>query len=283
MTMSLDKFHSDVERHIPKSLFWWNLQKTFADIGGGLRRYDLWIYLGWREVRKHYSRSVLGPFWLTLSMGVLVGTLGVLYAEIFKMDISTYLPFLAVGFIMWALIGTSISSSCTVFSSAANSIRQVRLPLSVYMLQFVWMQFITFAHNFVIYIIVAIFFGISPNMYSLLEIPALFLVAVNILFCVMLLGPLSARFRDIPMIVGSLVQIAFFVTPILWSGGQMPKRAHFLGLNPFYHFMEIVRQPLLAQAATWNNWIISIAITAVFGVIATLFFSHCRGRIAYWV
>jgi ABC-2 type transport system permease protein/lipopolysaccharide transport system permease protein len=216
-------------------------------------------------------------------MGVLVSALGILYSEIFQMNISTYLPFLAVGFIVWGLIGTSITSSCTVFTGMANSIRQVRLPMSVHIFQFAWIQFITFGHNFVIYIFVALFFGIWPGFTGLLEVPALFLIALNIMFCAMVLGPLSARFRDIPMIVGSLVQIAFFVTPILWSAEKMPKRTHFLGLNPFYHFMEIAREPLLGGAATLNNWIISIAITAVFGMVAITFFSHIRGRIAYWV
>lgn len=144
------------------------------DLRAGLRRYELWAFLGWREVKKHYSRSVLGPFWLTLSMGILVSALGVLYAGIFGMDVSSYLPFLAVGFIMWGLVGGSITGACTVFSAQASSVHQIRLPLSIYLYQFIWMQIITFAHNFVIYILVAICFGIWPGWHGLLIFPALF-------------------------------------------------------------------------------------------------------------
>jgi hypothetical protein len=65
---------------------------AWRDIGDGLRMYELWLFLGWRDTKKHYSRTVLGPLWLTLSMGIMVGSLGVLYASIFKIDINTYLP-----------------------------------------------------------------------------------------------------------------------------------------------------------------------------------------------
>ena len=84
------------------------LRQDFAR-GLGLR--ELWLYLGWRDVQKHYRRTMLGPFWLTLSMGVLVAGLGVLYSQIFSTPIREYLPYIAVGFIVWTLIGTSLNGA----------------------------------------------------------------------------------------------------------------------------------------------------------------------------
>ena len=244
--------------------------------------HELWIFLGWRDVRKHYRRSVIGPLWLTLSMGIMVGGLGVLYSQIFGMEISTYLPFLAIGFILWGLIGGVINAACTVFSGAGSSIRQIRLPLSVYVFQFVWSQLIAFGHNFLIYIIVALVFGINPGLEGLLFFPALFIYIINSVFVAMILGPLCARFRDIPMIVGSVIQVVFFMTPILWSAEQVPQRAIFVSLNPFYHFIEIGRDPLLGQMATLNNWIACLAITLILGLVSVPFFARFRSRITYW-
>lgn len=252
------------------------------DIRDGLGLYELWLFLGWRDTKKHYSRSVLGPLWLTLSMGIMVAALGVLYSTIFKMDISTYLPFLAIGFIMWGLIGNSITAACNVFSSAAPSIRQIKLPYSVYIFQFVWMQFVTFGHNFIIYILVALFFGIWPTLTTLLLFPALLLILLNCVFVAMILGPLCARFRDIPMIIASIIQVTFFMTPILWSATQIPERAIFVGANPFYHFIEIARDPLLGGTGTLGNWLTCLGITLGMGTVAFLFFARYRARIAYW-
>ncbi|MBS9720218.1 ABC transporter permease [Tianweitania sp. BSSL-BM11] len=258
------------------------LTTVWNDLLEGLRHRELWLFLGWRDVRRHYQRSVLGPLWLTLSMGIMVAGLGVLYSQIFKMDIAEYLPFLAIGFIMWGFIGGTITASCSVFSGAAGSIRQIRLPLSVYVYQFVWSQLIAFGHNFIIYIIIAVLFGINPGFQVLLLLPALVLMALNGMFCAMILGPLCARFRDIPMIIASIIQVAFFMTPIIWSASQIPERAVFVNINPFYHFIEIARDPLLGQTGSLTNWLVCIGITIVMGILALTFFSRFRSRIAYW-
>ncbi|MFD2237498.1 ABC transporter permease [Aureimonas populi] len=258
------------------------LSALLSDVRQGIALRELWLYLGWRDVQKHYRRSVLGPLWLTLSMGITVGGLGFLYAQIFQMEISTYLPSLALGFIVWGLIAGSLNGACMVFSNAAASIRQIRLPLSVHILQFAWSQLIAFGHNFIIYLIVIVAFGLNPGWNAVLFIPALCLLTLNCVFVCMILGPFCARFRDIPMIVASVTQVAFFMTPILWSAEQLPERAHFVQLNPFYHFIEISRGPLLGQAVDPTNWVAAIGMTAAIGVVAILFFARFRARVAYW-
>ncbi|KAB0676031.1 ABC transporter permease [Aureimonas leprariae] len=255
---------------------------ALRDLRDGMALTELWLYLGWRDVRRHYSRSALGPFWLTLSMGVLIGSLGLLYSRIFGMDIHEYLPFLAVGFIMWNLISGVIGGACHVFTGASGYIRQIRLPLSVHMLKFVWNQLVVFLHNFAIYVVVAIGFGLRPGVGVLLAVPAITLIALNGLFVAMILGPLSARFRDVPMIVGNVVQVMFFMTPVIWHPEQLADRSWFVQLNPFYHFIEIARDPLLGDTVRAGNWIAVLAITAVLGVSATAFYGRFRTRIAYW-
>ena len=252
------------------------------DVKRAIGMRELWLFLGWRDVRRLYQRSVLGPLWLTLSMGVMVGGLGILYSQIFGMDISTYLPFLATGLILWGFIGSAINNACTVFTSAASSVRQIHLPLMVYVLQFAWAQLITFAHNLLIFVVVAVIFQLNPGWSGLLFLPAMLLILLNVIFCAMILGPFSARFRDMPMIVQSITQVAFFMTPIIWSATQLPERAVFVHFNPFYHFIEIARNPLLGGTGTVENWVVVAILTAVMGVVATLFLARFRARIAYW-
>jgi ABC-2 type transport system permease protein len=282
MTSSFDALSGRSFTAVSRSSGQSRFAAAYADLRQGVAMHELWLFLGWRDIKKHYSRSLLGPLWLTLSMGIMIAGLGVLYSAIFKMEIATYLPFLAIGFIMWGLIGTMITNACTVFSNAAGPIRQIRLPYSVYIFQFAWTQFVTFCHNFVIYVFVALIFGIWPTLATLLLVPALALILLNGIFVAMILGPLCARFRDIPMIVASIVQVSFFMTPILWSATQVPERAVFVGANPFYHFIEIARDPLLGSPATLVNWAVCFAITMFLGIVAFLFFARYRARIAYW-
>jgi ABC-2 type transport system permease protein/lipopolysaccharide transport system permease protein len=97
------------------------------------------------------------------------------------------------------------------------------------------------------------------------------------------LGLLSARFRDVPLIIGSIVQVLFFLTPVIWRPEMLPDRALFLQLNPFYHMVEILRAPLLGSAPSMESWIANVLIAFVGWTICLFFYSAYRWRIAYWV
>src|SRR2546422_820704 len=92
-------------------------------------------------------RSVIGPFWLTISTAVMVSAMGFLYARIFGQDVSTYLPYLAVGLVIWGTISTMANESCTVFTTVEQIIKQVRLPLTTHVCRMVWRNAIIFGHN----------------------------------------------------------------------------------------------------------------------------------------
>ena len=93
-----------------------NTMRALDDIRGGFDQRELWLYLGWREIKSQYSRSIIGPLWLTLSMGMMVLGLGVLYSQILKIDVANYLPRLAIGLIVWGLINGIIIGACRIFA-----------------------------------------------------------------------------------------------------------------------------------------------------------------------
>src|SRR5262249_38991878 len=98
----------------PTSMARLRLARARADLVGGLRRWELWGTLGWRDIRQRYRRSTLGPFWLTISMGVMVAALGLVYAELFGHTLADYLPQLALGLIVWSFISTPIVDGCNI-------------------------------------------------------------------------------------------------------------------------------------------------------------------------
>ena len=140
------------------------------------------------------------------------------------------------------------------------------------------------AHNFLIVPVLLILFDIPVSLVSLLVIPALILVAINAVWIGMLLGPLCTRYRDLPQIISSGVQLAFFVTPILYWPAQLADRLWvFTHLNPFASFVEIVRAPLLDQVPALHHYLFAFACTAVGWAVALPFYARFRGRIVYWL
>jgi ABC-type polysaccharide/polyol phosphate export systems, permease component len=243
----------------------------------------MWGRMGWQDIKQRYRRSALGPFWLTLSMGIMCGALGILYSTLFKIEVNDYLPFLCLGLLAWGLVSTIIIEGCTAFIVSEHLIKQIKLPLTIHVFRLVWRNLIIFAHNFVVYIVVAVVFEIWPGTTVFLIIPGLALLILNAVWISLLLGIICTRFRDVPQIISSLIQIAFFMTPIIWKPELLERHSGFVLMNPFYVFVELLRAPLLGQSLDVTSWIMAFVITLLGTTFTFVIFSRFRSRIAYWL
>lgn len=261
------------------------------DLSRGWHARTLWGHLGWQDIKQRYRRSVLGPLWITISMAVTAIALGVLYAGLFGNSIERQLPYILVGFVVWGFIGGSLTEGSTVFISNAGLIRHLPSPISVHVYRLVWRQVLLFAHNLVVYLVMFVFFPQPLGLASLSVLPAFVLLVVNGAWAALLIGIVSTRFRDLPPVTQSVVQLMFFLTPIVWiyedllnsTNETIAGRARFAELNPFLHFVEIVRRPLLGQSFELRNWVVVLAITAVGWTLALVAMRNYRSRVSYWV
>jgi ABC-2 type transport system permease protein len=256
---------------------------AITDLADGLKLWELWSTLGWHDIRQRYRRSIVGPFWLTLSMGMMIAGLAYLYAGIFGQNVEGYLPYVATGIIIFSLISSLVTEGAGVFIASASLILQLRAPLSIYVYRMLWGNLLIFAHNICIYIVVVLFVKVDLGWNFFLSFAGLFLVMLNGLWVGVTLGALSARFRDVPPIVTSVMQVAFFLTPVFWTPSSLPNRELFVHLNPFYYLVEVVRMPLLGQTPSLWIWLVAIGLNVVSLLVAILFYARYRGRIAYWV
>jgi ABC-2 type transport system permease protein/lipopolysaccharide transport system permease protein len=260
-----------------------NIRKAIHDLILGLKRIELWSTMGMQEMRDRYRRSLLGPFWLTISLGVMVLALGLLYAGILRQSIDDYLPYVAAGFTVWGLLSGLVLDGARGFITAEALIRQLPGPLSLHIYRVVWTNLLIFLHNIWVFIITALLFGIKPGWAVLLVVPGLILILINGLWVGLLFGLIGARFRDVPQIIASIIQLAFFLTPIIWKPGMLTGREFIMDFNPFYHFVEIVRGPLLGTVPAVDHWLTVILITFIGWGVTLIFYSVYRWRIAYWI
>jgi homopolymeric O-antigen transport system permease protein len=260
-----------------------NLDKALRDVVQGLAAVHVWPMLAWQEIRQRYRRSVLGPFWLTISTAALLGGMGPLYGTLFGQPLSGYFPHLVIGFVVWLLISGLINEGCQAFIAAEGLIKQTKMPLSVHVLRVVWRNLIVFAHYIVIIVVTLAIFPPHFGWGLLTVLVGVLLIAVNGYWVGLLGGMVCARFRDVPLIVQSVVQIAFFLTPVMWKAGSLGRYQRAVTLNPFYHFLEVIRAPLSGEPIPVNSWLAAFCITAVGCAVAFAFFVRFRARIAYWV
>ncbi len=258
-------------------------ERALEDLEGGFARWRLAWALARGDITHRYRGSVLGPFWLTISTGVMLTALGILYAKLFKMDVASYLPWLSVSLIVWAVISQVVTDATTSLTGAEGVIRQMPLPYTVHALRVVFRNAVVAAHNLPLIFVVFAVFGVMPSWTVVLAIPGLLLLGVAGFAASIFLGMICARFRDIPPIVGSVMQIAFFVSPVIWKPEMVGHWEPFLPINPFFALMETIRAPLMGTTGGIVVWLTAIFWTGILAALAWTFFARFRGRIAFWV
>ena len=266
--------------------------KTFArawrDLREGFSKRELWLHLGWQDIKQRYRRSVLGPFWITIATGATAVAMGLLYSKLFKLELSEHLPYVTMGLIVWNLINASILEGADVFIANEGLIKQLPTPLSVHVYRLVWRQMILFAHNIIIFVVIAIIYPKPWNWADLAVIPALGLIILNCVWVSLCFGILATRYRDIGPLLNSIVQLLFFMTPIIWNEATLQAQAAgqwatIVELNPLLHYLDIVRAPLLGADQELRHWVVVIVLTVIGWTMAALAMKQYRARVPYWV
>jgi ABC-type polysaccharide/polyol phosphate export permease len=256
-----------------------------ADLIGGLSKSELWGRIGWLDVKRRYRRTVLGPFWSSITLALYTIAVGIVGSGLWHQDIREYLPYLSSGMIVWTLISTIILEACTLFVLGHALFRNVRFEYSILAYALVWRNFIIFLHNLVVFAVIVLV--LNPKLLSvttLLAIPGLILVLVNGVWIALLAGMYCLRYRDVQPLVATAIQIWMLITPIFWSAESLTgvHQFVFVQLNPIYRLIEVVRSPLLGNIPTFASYAAAIGITIVGWTFTYLAFLYFRNRISYW-
>ena len=263
---------------------------AWRDLTRGYGQRQLWLQLGWQDIKQRYRRSTLGPLWITIATGAMAVALGLLYSLLVQQELSYFLPHVTVGLIIWGFISGCVKEGSTVFIENEGLIKQLPSALSVHVYRLVWRQLLFLAHNMVIWVILVAVFRPDLGWDFFLAIPALALLVVNGVWVTMFFGIVATRYRDVAPLLDSMIQLVFYMTPIVWTtktledqGGAVAERARIAELNPLYHYLEIVRAPLTGQPLDAYHWWIVLGCTVAGLLLALLAMRQWRSRVSYWV
>jgi lipopolysaccharide transport system permease protein len=240
-------------------------------------------YLAAGDLRSRYRRSVLGPLWMTL--GTAAGTvgLGLVWSELLRMERAVFIPALTAGLVMWQLLSGCVAEATTTFGRQSAIVRNVSLPLSMHPIHMVLRHLINFLHNLPVLVAVVLWFGVPVNRYTLLALPCFVLLAANLFWLTLLFSILGARFRDLEYMVAAALPVLMFLSPVFYRPSYLPFNGNYLWWNPFSHFIELMRYPLLGAAPP--GFVVGVNLLLCGGGMLLTFwlFNAKRDRIAYWV
>ena len=253
------------------------------DIFLGLKLLNIAFFFAWGDTKARYRRSILGPWWLVLSTAVSVAGLGFLWSMLLKDDPVKLVPSLTVGLVIWQLLSGCIVEAPSIFVRNANFIRNIKLPFFLFLQQLLLRHLIILGHSVVVIVVVVSYFGTSFKVEQFLIIPGLVLVLANLGWITLLLALIGSRFRDVEQIIGAVMPLMFFLSPIIYRPSQLTLGQAIVWTNPFSYLITLVRDPIMGTAPPMFVYQVSILSLLVGGLFTVYQFGKHRRYIAFWI
>ena len=257
---------------------------SFQSFRSFVNLFKLTAFLAATEIELRYNRSVIGPFWITISTTVMLLGLTVVYGTLFGNELENYLFYLAPGLIFWTMLTNTVTDATDAFIGEAGIMRQYALDLRYVPYKTAIVNFIVMFHNLIILVVLFTFTDHALTFKtSMLSIAAFILAFANLTWLSGLVAILSVRFRDLKNLFNSIMTLMFFATPIIWRAEDLEgKRSYIVDFNPVFYFVEMFRGPITGYP-NYNSYFY-MAILALFGqTIFVLVYRRFEKNIITWL
>jgi lipopolysaccharide transport system permease protein len=260
------------------------VRKALLDLFRSAQLWRIWLRLGFQDVRNRFRRSTIGFGWIFVHLSVTILAVGFIYGNLLGQDMGFFIPYLTAGLIIWGYLTSSIIEGGSAFVNAEGYIKQISLPLYVYIFRSHFAITLAALISFIVFFLVAVLYSIPFKLGSLWFIPGLFILLIISFLLILIFAHINARFRDAAHLASLGMQVFFYVTPIIFPAELLRERGcnFVVVLNPFFHLLEIVRTPLLSgNPADRLNYICAGFIVALLLGLALITISRYQRRIVF--
>lgn len=250
----------------------------------GLKQWRVWLFLGLQDIKSRFRGSIVGPAWLLINQAALMLAVGIIFGHLFHQDMSNFLPYLSIGLVLWGGLTSSIIEGSGTFIIAEGYIKQFTFQKAVYVYRTLVSNLIVLLVGLIVFLVVAVFYKKLTVLGLLCAIPGMAIFVFVTLLTIIIFSHIGAGFKDVPHLFSSVMQILFYVTPVMYTPEMLSTRG--LGFvykyNPLYYIMEIVRYPLInGYLADLNIYLNALIYTISLFFIAIIVVRKYSRRVVY--
>lgn len=238
-----------------------------------------------RDLRVRYRRSILGFFWTMLQPLMTLAVLTVVFSQLFRFDIKNYPVYAVAGIMFWNFFSQSIIASMNSLKSSAPLLQKLPLPMEVFPLATVISGVVNFIFAWIPMLAIMVATG-HPIKPTLLFVPVAALIAAIFTYGIgLILSPLAVFFSDVVELVGVILTMMMYMTPIFYPLKIVPER--FLWIvryNPVRSILEVFRDPIyLGKLPPMTHLGLALAISALALLVGILVFRKTSSQIPFYV
>jgi lipopolysaccharide transport system permease protein len=244
----------------------------------------IWVRLGIQDVRMRFRRSAIGLGWVFLNLAIMVLAIGFIYSNLFGQDMRVFIPYLTISLVAWGYLTNSIVEGGNAFTSSEGYIKQISLPIYVYVLRFFVSITLVAAISLIVYIVIAIMYSVPLQLGMLWVVPGILILMLTSLLLITIFAYINARFRDAAHLASVGMQVLFYMTPVIFPA-ELLRQRHLdivVDANPLFHLLQVVRVPLLASApADPVNYQVAVLVLVALALIAAFVVKTYGRRIVF--
>lgn len=260
-----------------------NVDYATQDLINGFKKMPLSWHLAWRESFLPYKLGFLGPIWITLQTGLWVLAVGLFIGPSLASAVPHYFAYVAIGFSVYNLFTVLFVEGSNVFIRSTSFILNIPNPYTIYVLKVIFRGIIQFIMAIPVIILAMAATGLGLEPVALLAIPGVMFSTVFGLGVALAFGSISVIFRDMTFGLQAVMRLMMFVTPIFWVATDTGFRSIISQFNPIFHFLELVRRPLLGEVAATQHWVIALLMTVISLIVGFGLFLNMRSKLAVWL
>lgn len=254
------------------------------DFVHSFEQWPLWKTLSFNDILARYRGSVLGPFWITLTTAAFVLGISLVYGSLMHVPTEKYVPWMATGVVLWNTIAATIMEGGDAYIQSSAIIRAGSLPLPMFVWRVIFRNVLNFAHQLIVIVGVALWFHYLLKINLPMALVGGLLVLFNISWMSFFAAIAAARFRDIQQVIATLMQLIFFISPVIWIPNELRGvRSVLLTANPFYHLLEVTRDPLLGLPTPIQSIVFLVGLGAVGWLVTFFLYASVRRRIVHYL
>ena len=238
--------------------------------------------LAWSDMRHRYVRSLLGPFWMSIQMAIMVGVLGSVIGHFSSQGTLSHLPMLALSLTAWTFLNSVVLDATTALQGSAGLIKDRALPPAIFLLQCTFRQALFALHNACVPLILWLALTSRDVEGIIAAMPGFALFMACALALSLVLGALATRFRDLKPIIESSLTLAFLASPVVWAPEMLNQSSTIMRLNPVTHLFAVWREPLSSGHIALGSLVYVLACLAVLALASLVTVTHLR-KAAFWI